>query len=240
MMDSFKHRNKDLVFLVNINQSDNSKITQVKDSLKQIFDRGLEAHDRISLITFAKNARIIFSLVDKGKNFTQLRNQIDRIEMNPRSQTNLYKGLVEAIKEFRDSHISSSPRGGGGATLDRNGQRGSKNGLLNGISDVGSIADNHKYIICFTNEDCSEGQKNTSRITKDSVQQLLREYGINLIIMSFGQVSSHSQSIFEELTNVTTDGRVLSNPNHDVIKDLFLQISNYKFQSTPLILETFN
>ncbi len=71
MMDSFKHRNKDLVFLVNANQSGTPDVmTEVKDSLKQIFDKGLELNDRISLITYAKNARIVFSLVGKDKNFT--------------------------------------------------------------------------------------------------------------------------------------------------------------------------
>ena len=71
MMNSFKHRNKDLVFLVNVNHSAVAQhLDQVKDALKLIFDRGLEPHDRISLITYAKNARIVFSLVDKDKNFT--------------------------------------------------------------------------------------------------------------------------------------------------------------------------
>ena len=103
MMDSFKHRNKDIVFLVNINHSavaNNLEI--IKDSLKQIFDKGLEADDRISLITYAKNARIVFSLVGKDQNFTQLRNQINRIEANSNAPSNVYKALKEAIKEFKD------------------------------------------------------------------------------------------------------------------------------------------
>ena len=78
----------------------------VKDSLKQIFDRGLEAHDRISLITYSKNARVIFSLVDKDKNFIQLRNQIDRIEANSRSSANFFKSLKEAIKEFKEYSLN--------------------------------------------------------------------------------------------------------------------------------------
>lgn len=45
-------------------------MNKVKDVLKQIFDRGLEAQDRISLITYAKNARVVFSLVEKDRNFT--------------------------------------------------------------------------------------------------------------------------------------------------------------------------
>jgi hypothetical protein len=44
----------------------------------------------------------------------------------------------------------------------------------------------------------------------------------------------------EDLASVTTEGRLLLNPGEEVVKDLFLQISNYQFQSTPLILETFN
>jgi len=43
---------------------------QVRDALKLIFDKGLEPQDRISLITFSKNVRIVFSLVAKQKNFT--------------------------------------------------------------------------------------------------------------------------------------------------------------------------
>ncbi len=66
LLASFSHRNKDMVFLVNVNEDAIGRhLNQVKDSLRQIFDRGLEPQDRISLITYAKNARIIFSLVAK-------------------------------------------------------------------------------------------------------------------------------------------------------------------------------
>lgn len=41
----------------------------MKDTLRQIFDKGLEDKDRISLITYSKNSRKIFSLVEKDKNF---------------------------------------------------------------------------------------------------------------------------------------------------------------------------
>ena len=74
MLTSFKCRNKDLIFIVNINNSMAPYLEFVKNSLKQIFDRGLESHDRISLITYSKNARVVFSLVDKDKNYIQLRN----------------------------------------------------------------------------------------------------------------------------------------------------------------------
>jgi len=41
----------------------------IPTALKQIFEQGLENKDRISLITFSKNARKVFSLVEKEKNF---------------------------------------------------------------------------------------------------------------------------------------------------------------------------
>ena len=76
MLSSFRTRSKDLVFAVSANESMRPHLEAVKRALKQIFDKGLEDHDRISLITYAKNARVVFSLVDKDKNYIQLRNQI--------------------------------------------------------------------------------------------------------------------------------------------------------------------
>jgi hypothetical protein len=51
---------------------------------------------------------------------------------------------------------------------------------------------------------------------------------------------THLRGELEELTSLSHEGRMLFNPTKEIINDLFLQISNYKFQSTPLILETFN
>ena len=48
----------------------------------------------------------------KERNFTQLRNQIDRIEANHHSGSsvsNASKALVEAIKEFKENGGSNSP-----------------------------------------------------------------------------------------------------------------------------------
>lgn len=95
----------------------------------------MEAQDRISLITFAKNARIIFSLVEKERNFTQLRNQIDRMELTTNSHSNLYKAMVEAVKEFSDTLVPGSPRSSSDAVK--------KN-------DAGHISENTRYIICFS------------------------------------------------------------------------------------------
>ena len=159
MLDSFKHRNKDIVFLVNSNQGGMNK---VKDVLKQIFDRGLEAQDRISLITFAKNARVVFSLVEKDRNFTQLRNQIDRIEPpGERVSSNLYKAVKEAIKEFKEN--------GGGTTPTGNKQDGNLFGAQS--SKKPRSNDNHRYIVCFTNDAPADP---SGRTTKEDVQALLK------------------------------------------------------------------
>ncbi len=52
-------------------------IISVKKSLTAVLDDdsgAVESSDRISLVTFAKDSKRIFSLVEKDKNFTQLRN----------------------------------------------------------------------------------------------------------------------------------------------------------------------
>lgn len=71
---SFNHKNKDVVFLVNIEQSMDPLLNVVQSHLGFIFEKGLEERDRISLITCSKNCRRLFSLVEKEKNYIQLRN----------------------------------------------------------------------------------------------------------------------------------------------------------------------
>lgn len=68
-MHSFDYKNKDFVFLVNIEKSMQRSLDKVRKDLQQIFEKGLEDRDRISLITFSKNCRRMFSLVQKERNF---------------------------------------------------------------------------------------------------------------------------------------------------------------------------
>jgi len=52
-------------------------ISQVRKSLAAVLDNengAVEDQDRIALVTYASNTKRIFSLVEKQKNFTQLRN----------------------------------------------------------------------------------------------------------------------------------------------------------------------
>jgi hypothetical protein len=79
LAQSFKHVNRDFIFLVNqsCKGERNSKnmmnnIDKVRKTLHRILDNkegAIEAKDRISLITYAKNVRRIFSLVAKEQNF---------------------------------------------------------------------------------------------------------------------------------------------------------------------------
>ena len=59
-------------------------------------------------------------------------------------------------------------------------------------------------------------------------------------MISFGNISEEDKQGFNRLIKATNDGSFLVNPNYQKIKELFAEISNYKFTATPLILETFN
>jgi hypothetical protein len=81
--ESFVHKNRDFVFLVNQSVTENrtmvGHISQVRKSLAAVLDNedgAVENQDRIALVTYASNTKRIFSLVEKQKNFTQLRNQV--------------------------------------------------------------------------------------------------------------------------------------------------------------------
>ncbi len=81
--ESFNHKNRDFVFLVNQSVTENrtmaSHINQVRKSLAAVLDNedgAVEDQDRIALVTYASDTKRIFSLVEKQKNFTQLRNQV--------------------------------------------------------------------------------------------------------------------------------------------------------------------
>ena len=73
-----------------------------KEQLEYIFEKGLEQRDRISLITCSKNCRRLFSLVNKEKNYVQLRNLIRRIETDQNHVPSFKKSFKEAVKEFLD------------------------------------------------------------------------------------------------------------------------------------------
>jgi len=78
----------------------------VIEILLNVLDRGPEPpvsnNDRIALIKFSKKSNRVFSLVQKEKNFTQLKNQIEKLNLGKSGQdANLGKALVNAMSEFR-------------------------------------------------------------------------------------------------------------------------------------------
>mmetsp|Transcript_40468 Transcript_40468/g.61725 ORF Transcript_40468/g.61725 Transcript_40468/m.61725 type:complete len:269 (+) Transcript_40468:143-949(+) len=103
LLDEFKHRDKDIVFLVNeevrlSTQQEDRIENKIKRSLAFIFDNHVDSSlhgqdkqaaaelgkkaigDRISLMQYGKNVKRMFSLVSLNKNKTQLRNQINRLK----------------------------------------------------------------------------------------------------------------------------------------------------------------
>ena len=98
---SFRHRNRDFIFLVNQSewidhnnfaaQTMRFRIPKIRQTLTKILENdngAVEDKDRISLIKYARNLRRIFTLVEKEKNFVQLKNQVETLtvdEDQPRS-----------------------------------------------------------------------------------------------------------------------------------------------------------
>lgn len=74
---------------------------------------------------------------------------------------------------------------------------------------------------------------------REDIIELLSAYNINLIVFGYA-FNTKSFSQFEELTNLSNDGRIMLEPKIDDIKELFVSIENYAFKNTCLMLETFN
>lgn len=88
MLDEFKHKNKDIIFLVNeyIRESQNEcKDQMIQDKISFSFDCIFNNHidyggklknnkqndgDRVSIMTYGKNVRKLFNLVSMSKNQT--------------------------------------------------------------------------------------------------------------------------------------------------------------------------
>ena len=61
------------------------KMPKIAQSLTKVLDNengAIEDKDRISLIKFSRNLRRIFTLVEKKKNFVQLKNQIESLKVD--------------------------------------------------------------------------------------------------------------------------------------------------------------
>ena len=62
-----------------------AKMQNVRNTILKILNNAngaIESTDRISLIKFAKGLRRIFTLVEKEKNFVQLKNQVENLSVD--------------------------------------------------------------------------------------------------------------------------------------------------------------
>ena len=60
--------------------------------MEQIFDRFLKDNDRVSLIKYNKNCRLMFPLTKKCRNTAQLKNQIVSLKQtDSHSDSNIFK-----------------------------------------------------------------------------------------------------------------------------------------------------
>ena len=76
MLDVFEERHKDVVFLVEANDSMRRYMRKAVVLMKHIFGKYLQDEDRVALIKYSKNCHLRFPLTRKSHNTEQLRNQI--------------------------------------------------------------------------------------------------------------------------------------------------------------------
>ena len=79
------------------------KMILVKRTLLKILNNengAIESKDRISLIKFAKGLRRVFTLVEKEKNFIQLKNQVENLAVDDDQVSQLAKCLKQTTYEF--------------------------------------------------------------------------------------------------------------------------------------------
>ena len=78
---------------------------KIAQTLTKVLDNdngAIEDKDRISLIKYARQLRRIFTLVEKEKNFVQLKNQVEnlKVDQDENVPTQLAKALKTTIAEF--------------------------------------------------------------------------------------------------------------------------------------------
>lgn len=100
MLELFrKDKVKDIILLVD-SHMDNDPINRRKvTTLLEIFDT-TTAKDRLSLITISRKVNVIYSLSQKSKNTTQLRNQLSNVSWDKTARCNYVKGIHTGLNEL--------------------------------------------------------------------------------------------------------------------------------------------
>jgi hypothetical protein len=105
MLDFFqKDKVKDIIVLIDNHVeeefSTGEEIAAKKQFSLDIFDN-LKKNDYVSLITISRKVKWVYSLSEKSKNTTQLRNQLASLSWDKTKRWNFVKGISTGINELR-------------------------------------------------------------------------------------------------------------------------------------------
>lgn len=100
MLELFKgNKTKNIILLVDTHK-DSDEINNLKIKyLLEIFD-GMEENDKLSLVTMSRKVNVIYSLSEKSRNTTQLRNQLKNIHWDETHRCNYLKGIITSINQL--------------------------------------------------------------------------------------------------------------------------------------------
>lgn len=203
LMNSFRHRHRDFVFLVN--QSDyaddidacmSNKMLTVQKTLLKILNNengAIESKDRISLIKFAKGLRRIFTLVEKEKNFIQLKNQVETLKVDDDQYAQLAKALKQTTFEFvrgRGTQLNETMdiQGTTNASISNHYSVMPSRLMMNSTIGAGMPMDiengtgNKRWVICFTNS--IESQEKSS-VTLEMAADAYLKNQINVVLICY-------------------------------------------------------
>ena len=99
MMYTSSKRDKDLVILLDYSQSmgEGKRINFAISNILKLLDKYIQPNDRVSFVRFNMNCDVVFSLVEKKKNVSFLRKNIED-SLKPNGGTALYNAIFEGLK----------------------------------------------------------------------------------------------------------------------------------------------
>ena len=143
-------------------------MSKVASTLSNVLDNehgAIEDKDRISLIKYGRNLRRIFTLVEKEKNFVQLKNQVEylRADVDECETTFLAKALRATMVEFtRGSSYQSMTSGISNYDSNLSVSGASVRQSPSSLADASVVGQfnyhstessfNKRWVVCFTNQ----------------------------------------------------------------------------------------
>lgn len=166
MLDTFKKKNKDYIFLVNedVKQSTYNERLDIKitKSLEMIFDLFVDPRDRLALMSYGKNTKKLFNLVSIKDNKTQLRNQINGINLKVSHQSQVLR--MEGAENSSDESVDPMDRP---QPSNSNLIKAIKESITEFVDNKQAVQINKRVLVLFTTKfDLSE-------VDKDELQQVI-------------------------------------------------------------------